>query len=308
MRRKREIFTLSFLDIMACSFGAILLIILISNFNDFEEPDLSALNEFRKNEQIKKNEIFRTELTTTLDKLKNKNSTLETELAEVERDIRRNKNIIEKIEKDTNEIKNSSINTRIEKEVSNIGGIKVDADYVVFIVDVSGSMIDCGPWSRVVNQINQLLDVFPDLKGFNVLTDGGRKIISGVDKWLEFNSINKKQLSVLVKTPPRIGSASNPIIGLKSAISKYVDNEKVSFFILGDDIMTTPRTEEEFKSLERLLDGKEELVSINAISFLTHFNCVSQLGVITEEQNYRFMNLMENLTFKYNGSLIQSKY
>ena len=54
MRRKREIFTLSFLDIMACSFGAILLIILISNFNDFEEPDLSALNEFRKNEQIKK--------------------------------------------------------------------------------------------------------------------------------------------------------------------------------------------------------------------------------------------------------------
>ena len=53
MRRKREIFTLSFLDIMACSFGAILLIILISNFNDFEEPDLSALNEFRKNEQIK---------------------------------------------------------------------------------------------------------------------------------------------------------------------------------------------------------------------------------------------------------------
>ena len=85
-------------------------------------------------------------------------------------------------------------------------------------------------------------------------------------------------------------------------------SKKVSFFLLGDDIMTTPRTEEEFKSLERLLDGKEELVSINAISFLTHFNCVSQLGVITEEQNYRFMNLMENLTFKYNGSLIQSKY
>ena len=118
-------------------FGAILLIILISNFNDFEEPDLSALNEFRKNEQIKKNEIFRTELTATLETLKNKNSTLATELAEVERDIRRNKNILEKIENDTSKIKNSSINTRIEKKVSNIGGIKVDADYVVFIVDVS---------------------------------------------------------------------------------------------------------------------------------------------------------------------------
>ena len=38
--------------------------------------------------------------------------------------------------------------------------------------------------------------------------------------------------------------------------------------------MTTPRTEEEFKSLERLLDGKEELVSINAISFLTHLIAV----------------------------------
>ena len=46
MRRSREIFSLSFLDIMACSFGAILLIVLISNFSESEEPDLDVLNEY----------------------------------------------------------------------------------------------------------------------------------------------------------------------------------------------------------------------------------------------------------------------
>ena len=281
MRRNREIFSLSFLDIMACSFGAILLIILISNFSEYEEPDLEALNQFRQTEKIKENQAIEANLKNTLSNLRNENTILSEELELVK---------------------------RIEKEVSNVGGIKVDADYVIFIIDVSGSMIDCGPWSRVVNQVNQLLDVFPNLKGFNVFTDGGRKIIPSVDKWLEFNQINKQQLGVLVKTPPAISSASNPIVGLKKAISGYVDKEKVSIFILGDDILTTTRIEDEFKSLERVLDGKEDLVSINAISFLTHYNCNISYGTITEDQNYRFINLMENLTFKYNGSLIQTKF
>tara|TARA_Y100001935_G_scaffold205312_1_gene174223 strand:- start:549 stop:1475 length:927 start_codon:yes stop_codon:yes gene_type:complete len=308
MRRSREIFSLSFLDIMACSFGAILLIVLISNFSESEEPDLDVLNEFRKTEKMKENEIIKSELEISLKELQQENSSLVQELSLINNNIERNKKIIEKIKSDINELKDPTIDTGIEERVSNIGGIKVDADYVVFIIDVSGSMIECGPWSRVVNQINQLLDVFPNLEGFNVLTDGGRKIIPGVDKWLEFNQINKRQLSMLVKTPPAISSASNPIIGLRSAISRYVDKEKVSIFILGDDILTTTRIENEFKSLEKLLEGKEEMVSINAISFLTHYNCNSQYGVITADQNYRFINLMESLTFKYNGSLIQSKY
>lgn len=308
MRRNREIFSLSFLDIMACSFGAILLIILISNFSEYEEPDLEALNKFRQTEKIKENQAIEANLKNTLSNLRNENTILSEELELVERNISRNSNLIKKIKNETDEIKNQTIDTGIEKEVSNVGGIKVDADYVIFIIDVSGSMIDCGPWSRVVNQVNQLLDVFPNLKGFNVFTDGGRKIIPSVDKWLEFNQINKQQLGVLVKTPPAISSASNPIVGLKKAISGYVDKEKVSIFILGDDILTTTRIEDEFKSLERVLDGKEDLVSINAISFLTHYNCNISYGTITEDQNYRFINLMENLTFKYNGSLIQTKF
>ena len=198
-RRNREIFSLSFLDIMACSL--LQFIIFISNFSEYEEPDLEALNQFRQTEKIKENQAIEANLKNTLSNLRNENTILNEELELVKRNISRNSNIIEKIKNETNEIKNQTIDTGIEKEVSNVGGIKVDADYVIFIIDVSGSMIDCGPWSRVVNQVNQLLDVFPNLKGFNVFTDGGRKIIPSVDKWLEFNQINKQQLGVLVKTP-----------------------------------------------------------------------------------------------------------
>tara|TARA_B100001059_G_scaffold201899_1_gene209530 strand:+ start:8610 stop:9533 length:924 start_codon:yes stop_codon:yes gene_type:complete len=307
MRRTREIFSLSFLDIMACSFGAILMIILISNFNESEEPNLETLNEFRKAEKVKENQAIEAGLKSTINDLEYEKSTLLKQLFSIRKNIDTNENLVKKITNDIKKIKNPTINTRIEKDVSNIGGLKVDADYVIFIIDVSGSMIECGPWSKIVNEIDQLLDIFPDLKGFNVLTDGGKRIITGVDKWVDFNKTTKLQLKSLVKTPPSIGSASNPIIGLKSAISKYVNKDKVSIFILGDDILTSTRIEDEFKSIEKLLNGKEGLVSINAISFLTHYKCSNLAGLVTEDQNYRFMNLMESLTFKYNGSLIQSK-
>ena len=57
-KRKREIFSLSFLDIMACSFGSVLLIILVSKFNESTNPDLTLLNEYRtENYKIEDAEI-----------------------------------------------------------------------------------------------------------------------------------------------------------------------------------------------------------------------------------------------------------
>ena len=56
MRRNREIFSLSFLILHVS--GAILLIILISNFSEYEEPDLEALNQFRQTEKIKENQAI----------------------------------------------------------------------------------------------------------------------------------------------------------------------------------------------------------------------------------------------------------
>ena len=117
MRRNREIFSLSFLDIMACSFGAILLIILISNFSEYEEPDLEALNQFRQTEKIKENQAIEANLKNTLSNLRNENTILNEELELVKRNISRNSNIIEKIKNETNEIKNQTIDTGIEKTV-----------------------------------------------------------------------------------------------------------------------------------------------------------------------------------------------
>ena len=33
------------------------------------------------------------------------------------------------------------------------GGIRIDSDYVVFIVDTSGSMKTCGNWARVITNL-----------------------------------------------------------------------------------------------------------------------------------------------------------
>ena len=93
-RKNNEVFSMSFLDIMACGFGALVLILLISEFNEVEiienkytaEMFLNVKNELNQtksdlsitqdNLDSKINELItiRTDLETTLNELKQKDA------------------------------------------------------------------------------------------------------------------------------------------------------------------------------------------------------------------------------------------
>ena len=51
--------------------------------------------------------------------------------------------------------------------VDSVGGIPVDSEYVVFIIDTSNSMVG-NHWESTVNVMNEALDIYPTVKGLQV--------------------------------------------------------------------------------------------------------------------------------------------
>ena len=50
---------------------------------------------------------------------------------------------------------------------SAVGGIPVDSEYVIFVIDTSGSMFQ-GPWNLVIEKVSETLAVYPEIKGIQV--------------------------------------------------------------------------------------------------------------------------------------------
>ena len=251
-REKNNPFSMSFLDVMACGFGALVLILLLSNFNEADSKNgtdsfsfLDALSEIisiqdSSSEEISKNTSLEKDLSSAEKKL----SELEKKLQESNFEIALLDDSLAKNKKET-----SRVTTATEA-----GGIKIDSDYVVFIVDTSGSMKDCGNWTRVVNEFRILLDAFPKIKGFQIMKDNGDYIYPTGKTWIEDNKFNRQQMiSALARAS--IFSNSNPISAIKSSLNLYADGiSKVGIFVIGDElrIIDDSRPAESFDEIESL--------------------------------------------------------
>ena len=173
--RKREfdIFSLSFLDIISCGFGAVIMLVLISKPND--DVSITGIEEI---ENLLKTVIT---LENTISEIK---QTIESQFSKVDQlSIKKEQleadsiRLESKIQKQTvkqasladdlqglalvqSTLKQASIstpkkiNTTRDEEV---GGIPVDSDYVIFIVDTSGSMRQI--WNRVSSEIINVLNI-----------------------------------------------------------------------------------------------------------------------------------------------------
>ena len=232
-REKNNPFSMSFLDVMACGFGALVLILLLSNFNEADSQNgtnsfsfLDALSEIvsiqdSSSEEISKNSSLEKDLLSAEKKL----SDLEKELQETNLEMALLEDSLAKNKKER-----SRITTATEA-----GGIRIDSDYVVFIVDTSGSMKTCGNWARVINEFRILLDAFPKIKGFQIMKDNGDYIYPTGKTWIEDNKFNRQQMiSALARAD--LTSDSNPISAIKRSLSLYADGiSKVGIFVIGDE-------------------------------------------------------------------------
>jgi hypothetical protein len=113
-----------------------------------------------------------------------------------------------------------------------VGGIPVDSEYIIFVVDTSGSMYE-GPWNLVIQKITETLFIYPKVKGIQVLNDEGEYMFpSYAGKWMpDSPAIRNNITSRLRFWNPY--SDSSPVEGITEAISTFMKeiSESASMFL-----------------------------------------------------------------------------
>jgi hypothetical protein len=298
---------MSFLDIMACGFGALVLILLISEFQESEVKQVeNNADIFLEAQEEKAKKIIKVE---SLDKLMSSN-------IEVLISTRQRLDVL-KMELEKKSLISAKLNDlasdtdfQISKqrlkslsapmEQKEASGIKLDSRYLVFIIDTSGSM---EPWVKIVQEIDNLIQTFPDLEGYMVMNDNG-SIFHGGDPWLNPTKTNRSaSIGILRANRAKYGSLSNPIVGLKKVIRVWGDKYKdLGVFIMGDDILDqTSRIEtisQEVLKLNTDLSGKTK-VRVNAVGFLT-----SRANISQQQGNKNYLMLMRELTEQSGGAMV----
>jgi len=280
MRREApDAFGTAFLDIISCGFGAIVLLILIFKF----EPDVSGLASVKNddaNAKIKQlyglvDELKAEQAIDSEQSAKAKAAMLKTAQAKLERAMAETA----KLQQTSSELKKQlgALQKQIKKQQiagtsegdqsrqdDEIGGIPVDRDYVIFIVDTSGSMKEI--WHKVMREIDNILTVHPQLKGFQVINDNGNYLVSGyAGKWMKDTPSMRKRAMKLFSSWASI-SNSSPVEGIETALTRYSKYTKdLSIYVIGDDFTGT-NFDRVILRTRQLNKGRARIHALNFIS------------------------------------------
>ncbi len=306
-KEKFEIFNLSFLDIISCGFGAVVLLVLISN----SAENTSAENVTEVETLLAQVITLENSVKNLAKDIDNQQNQNDEQLAESGSLGRANDTLTQKLGKKEKEenaldgdlaglslveeslnrisIAPSSTNTTRDEEV---GGIPVDSDYVIFVVDTSGSMLAI--WDRVASEILNTLSIHPQVKGFQILNDQGKSLISGYrGRWIP-DTPQRRKAVMKVFGAWNDASNSSPVEGIETALRSYSKpNQTMSVYVFGDDY-TGGNYDSTIARITKMNKGgkSNRLAKIHGVGFLS------------EHTTNRFAILMRELTKRNGGTFI----
>jgi len=248
LRQRRSGFaSTSFLDIIACGFGAIVLLVLLAR--DSPDPSVheaqaatdrldelvaemtrrdEALSRVREIEKQIAREKARIALSTEVV------DQAEKILGDIDRRIDEHQQLLASLQESMSQ---ASEETRIpapSPRIENVGGIPVDRKYIIFVIDTSGSMQQI--WPRVLSRVKSLLEAHPKVDGFQVMNDNGSHLISTyARRWIP-DTHGRRASALRAMNNWAAMSGSNPVPGIKAALRTYsADRENVSIYVMGDE-------------------------------------------------------------------------
>jgi hypothetical protein len=254
MKKQRapiEVFSLSFLDVISCAFGAVVMLILLAK--NGEQGDFSQDANIA---DISETIMALSQAETSLESLEeqlaaqrakaqraaNEGASNSTQAEALESDIARSERNLQEltdqasgleIVKQRRERAAISVGQAPERD-DEVGGIPVDSDYVVFIVDTSGSMKSM--WQNVVKSMEEVLNNHPQVLGFQVMSDNGEYLLpSSAGRWRKDTPAQRS--AVLRAMWSWSGSSnSSPAEGIESALRSYGQRtQSLALYVFGDD-------------------------------------------------------------------------
>ena len=327
MRRRREVevFSLSFLDCICCGFGAIILLLVLSEIG---QP--AALEQSRKHlgGEVRL-------LEEQLHAIRGQTDELNRELAGSRETLERARGRLTNLAGDLSRIQGRYAGSREDASVTNIierqlvsaqqtlteemqrlvtrraqsprsaaiGGIPIDSNYVIFIIDTSSSMTS-NHWDVNLAIVDEILSLYPHVRGLQVLNDQGTYMYEGTrGRWLPDTPELRKEIRERARKW-RAFSQSNPVPGMEEAVKRYwAPDKRVSVFVLGDEF-TGDSIQEALDSIGSLNkpgpDGRRP-VRIHAIGF-------PEGADMSPFTNIRFSALMRLICEQNNGTFVGMKH
>ena len=178
----------------------------------------------------------------------------------------------------------------------------MDSEYIIFIIDTSGSMFSYA-WERMIKELQATLSIYPEVKGIQILNDMGNYMFSRYrGKWIPDTPGRRK---VIVDTLRNWNAFSNssPVEGITQAIRTFNDpGKKISVFVFGDEF--TGDSIAQVVDVVSRINGVDEkgnqLVRIHAVGFPVQFIRAPHL----QTTGIRFATLMRELTYRNGGTFV----
>jgi len=314
---------ISFLDVISCGFGAIILLLLIAkNVPDSAFEDTEALNGKFKQMQSQlfdirgQSTILNRQLKSTeeqLSSLKERIAKLQDKLASATRqrdavaqvDTTQKENLTLALQLLTEEMERL-LGREHKPQNQLIGGIPVDSEYIVFIIDTSGSMTQYA-WPKVRTEMINILNIYPKVKGIQVMNDMGKFMFPSFrGKWIADTPARRNSIIRRLATWQPF-SNSSPVEGINRAIrafyQPYGKAKKISLYVLGDDFSggSVRKVLDTVDFLNKKRSNGERLVRIHCIGFPVHFLLAPQRY---QASATRFATLMREMSYRNGGTFI----
>jgi hypothetical protein len=322
-RRETEPFSLSFLDVICCGFGAVILLLMITKTVQPQIIEQSTINldgriaalqaelfELRGetaifNRELNAKQEQLSELTRKLAIARGTLSKLQGDYAAAQTQASSEEIIIETLasaKQDLSEEMERLLGLQYQSKNNLIAGIPVDSEYIIFVIDTSGSMFSYA-WPRMLQEMEATLSIYPEVKGIQVMNDMGNYLFSRYrGQWIPDTPGRRRIILNNLRTWNPF-SNSSPVEGLTQSIRTFYDpQKKISVYVLGDEfsgdsiasvVATIDRINEETE------DGVRK-VRIHAIGFPVQFSP----DAYTSQTGIRFATLMRELTFRNGGTFV----
>lgn len=323
-RKATESFNLAFLDIMSCGFGAIILLLMITKTSSpvpLEEsttPQNGSVLELQKQlfEIRGETTILNRDLNAKHEQLSRYNerlARLRQELAIMQGrfnsvtslssddDVEQGKLALAR-QSLTEEMRRLQSQLSEQIDTESVGGIPVDSEYIIFIIDTSGSMFNYS-WDRMMAVVRDTLEIYPEVKGIQVMNDMGEYMFSSFrNDWIPDTPARRTAIMQRLRTWNPF-SNSSPVEGIIAAIRTFYDpGKKISLYVLGDEFAGNSIAEvvDTVDRINATGPNGERLVRIHAIGFPTIFSQPQRY----QTTGIRFATLMRELTKRNGGTFV----
>ena len=308
------------MDCICCGFGAVVLLLVLSKLND---PNLMMTDKVSEDsiilltKEIEKIKDLSVLTTNEIELIQSDTSKKQLDLNLLNQELNDTQSLYDKsllqpelLDADEGELEvaRQKISDEIKrlqpdfKRAANeaIGGIPVDSEYIIFVIDTSGSMQSKWDWAE--RKLGEVLDVYPTVKGLQIMNDNGRFMFQQYGRtWLP----DTPQLRQSIKNTMRQWapfSDSDPSDGIIYAIQSFwAPEKKISIYVFGDEFQGN--------SMEKVLRDIDEinvedkngdrLVRIHAVGFPYSFG-----GRSIPQSSQRFAGLMRLLCERNGGTFV----